>query len=445
MDMDKIRQLSKAKKEFDSNEAKKQAKKRTKDLTDLALACRPGAIAMRLKSALQKETEKEARAGKTRAFANEELYFNQYSYTTREWHKGGTCYDVLKHTNVIYRSDEGEFHEILGKMVRDEIGYVDAYLRVECEAAEFERIVVRASWDWSDSYNQPQYKYKRLVEFQQIATKSKDFELLAEKYSKLNYSDSAYQATVCKLAAETLAEAERLEAERKRLEKERQQREEEEAIQLSRYNALVEKMKTADSSASYAGLAREFEDMDGYKDTLDFAAECKRLILVAKEKEYNNFVAQKVALDTDKSRDIDAYEALASSFADMGDSYKDAITHSSDCEKRIADIKDALAEEKRIRIELWQAKEYDKLIEQTKNAPDESQLRRDIQLRRIIRGFGALGDYKDAAILTKKYRDIYNSLTQARREQEVDKITKLVNDAQLLRAAREKKLSRRGR
>jgi len=95
------------------------------------------------------------------------------------------------------------------------------------------------------------------------------------------------------------------------------------------YNHLVDMKKSSLDEKDLIELAKQFRELEGYKDTGALATECEDLAL---KTQYNRFVDAKNNASTEEQ-----YRTLAKQFAAMN-GYKDTVELASECDKLAVDV-----------------------------------------------------------------------------------------------------------
>jgi uncharacterized protein YgiM (DUF1202 family) len=151
------------------------------------------------------------------------------------------------------------------------------------------------------------------------------------------------------------------------------------------YNRLVKDMKKESTEEGYLKLAKQFIAMNGYKDTIGLANECKKAAIKVK---YNNLVLAKNKASTESE-----YQRLAPQFKAMN-GYKDTTELANECEKAAVIAK------------------YDYLFQAKNRASTEG------EYQSLAPQFRAMNGYKDTIKLANECDDQYQKLKKSREEQE---------------------------
>lgn len=167
-------------------------------------------------------------------------------------------------------------------------------------------------------------KYVKLVQAKNNASTEDEFQNLAKQFRDMNiYENTAELAKECDEKHRVLKEH--------REEQEKKERE-------NQYNSLVEAYKKASTEKEFEYLAKQFRNMNGYKDyrdTAELARECDRMLKNIQEeqkrlKTYNKLIQTKTEISTKEE-----FQYLAKQFREMN-GYKDTIELAKECEATYA-------------------------------------------------------------------------------------------------------------
>jgi uncharacterized protein (TIGR02145 family) len=144
------------------------------------------------------------------------------------------------------------------------------------------------------------------------------------------------------------------------------------------YKELLDRKKAASSYETLTALSREFQAMNGYKDTSVLAEQCKSMAEDARRKTYKGLLYKKESASGE-----DDFENLYRSFYEMGN-YENARALAAECNERYNKLKELREEQERKRRaeqELIERKERERREaeeQERKRIEDEKRKKRNI-------------------------------------------------------------------
>jgi len=163
-----------------------------------------------------------------------------------------------------------------------------------------------------------------------------------------------------------------------------------------RYKQLVKAKDSASTEKAFQDAAKQFREMNGYKDTAELARECDNL---AKELRYKQIIKAKNEASTES-----AFQNAAKQFREMN-GYKDTAELAKYCDNQCQAIKERREEQAR-------SDRYDQLVRSMRGASTEREYQ-DVAGR-----FREMNGYKDTVKLAGECENMFATLKKRREESE---------------------------
>jgi len=142
-----------------------------------------------------------------------------------------------------------------------------------------------------------------------------------------------------------------------------------ERLRQDDYDKLVREKNNASTEEMYSDLAKRFRSMNGYKNTADLADDCDNLAVLVRYKKLMN--AMKMFQANNRASNENEYSQLAKQFRDMN-GYKDTTELADECEQQSRKRKKYREELERLELERQRlAKEEEEHRENKKRQAEE--------------------------------------------------------------------------
>ena len=283
-----------------------------------------------------------------------------------------------------------------------------------------------------------QEQYDGLVQRKHKATEQQCLPLAKEFRAMNGYKDTTALADECEKQYHVLKE--------EREERERQ----------SQYDRLVAEKNQATSESQYKDLVHRFRAMTGYKDTASLADECEKQYQVLREQreeqerqsQYNRLVVEK-----NRASHPLEYQGLVKRFQEM-DGYKDTIELANECESQYCILKEKqerwkAGERERLQREKEEQErreaeererelqeQYDRLVREKDVASTED------EYEYLVKAFRGMNGYEDTVELAEKCDERYRQLKVQREAQERQERERREKQERIEQKYRDKKKSR---
>jgi len=161
------------------------------------------------------------------------------------------------------------------------------------------------------------------------------------------------------------------------------------------YNYFVQAMQKEATEDEYKKIAEQFRLLEGYKDSVELADKCGKLVIKAR---YKKLILEKKEVATEEK-----YRELSKQFRKMG-SYENSAQLADECDKLADECVRLKEREKKAR--------YDALVQEKNNASSED------KYKQLAKEFREMGNYENAAQLANECYKQSSVLKNQREEQE---------------------------
>ena len=185
-------------------------------------------------------------------------------------------------------------------------------------------------------------RYNKLLQEYKNASTEQEYLTLAVQFRTMNgYENTTELADECANQHRVLKEA-REEQERMRVEQERK----------DKYNRLVQEKNNASTESEFQNLAKEFRAMNGYENTEELAKECDSALKYIKEEQKRQTTYNKLVQAKNEISKKEEFQYLAKQFREMN-GYKDTEELAKECEIRCKEIEVKIRKKKTIKAISW--------------------------------------------------------------------------------------------